>query len=362
MSKVWNVAVVGCNIGRSHIAEGYANLPGSFRVLALCDLDEARMTAVGDEFGVPRRTTRFDDLLAMDDLDIIDICTPPALHIPQSKAALAAGKQVVCEKPVAASLAEIDALIAAEADAIGNVMPIFQYRWGKGFQKALDVVRSGLAGRPLVATIETHWNRDAAYYAVPWRGRFETELGGVLATHALHLHDMMAMMMGPIASLSAFLATRVNDIEVEDCLAASLLMESGALVTLSATLGSATDSSRLRFCFENVSFESGREPYQPGSEPWTVDVRTPELEPDVQDVLARSPDVHTRFHGQMADYAASLANGSPPPVTLADARRALELITALYHAHDTGGQVQLPLLADHPKYRDWRPLRPRRGS
>jgi predicted dehydrogenase len=355
MAKIWNVGVVGCNIGRSHIFEGYANLPGSFRVLALCDLDETRMAAVGDEFDVPRRTRHFDDLLGMDDLDIIDICTPPALHVPQTMAALAAGKQVVCEKPVAASLAEVDALIEAEAAAPGHVMPIFQYRWGAGFQKALHVVRSGLAGRPYAATVETHWNRDAAYYAVPWRGRFETEIGGVLPTHALHLHDMMSVMMGPIASLSAFLATRVNDIEVEDCLAASLMMESGALVTLSATLGSATDTSRLRFCFEHVSFESCREPYQPGVEPWTIDVRSPGMAPQIEAVLADAPPVFNRFHGQMADYAAALAAGGPPPVTLHDARRALELITALYHAHDTCERIRLPLRADHPKYRDWRP-------
>lgn len=362
MSKVWNVAVVGCNIGRSHIAEGYANLPARFRVLALCDLDEARLAAVGDEFGVERRTARFDDLLAMDDLDIIDICTPPALHVPQTKAVLAAGKHAVCEKPVAASLAEIDGLIATEEQAPGHVMPIFQYRWGTGFRKAQEVVRAGLAGRPLVATIETHWNRDAAYYAVPWRGRFETELGGVLATHALHLHDMMTALMGPIAALSAYLATRVNDIAVEDCLAASLALENGALATLSATLGSATDTSRLRFCFEHVSFESCREPYRPGDDPWTVDVRDPARAAEIEAVLARVPPVPSRFAGQMADYADSLDAGARPPITLTDARRALELITALYHAHDTGARIALPIGADHPKYRDWRPEKPLRGA
>jgi predicted dehydrogenase len=360
MAKVWTIGIVGCNIGREHIAEGYANLPGRCRVLALCDLDAARLAAVGDEFGIPRRTARFDDLLAMDDLDIVDVCTPPALHVPQTMAALAAGKHAVCEKPVAASLAEVDALMAADAAAPGHVMPIFQYRWGAGFQKALHVVRSGLAGRPYAATVETHWNRGADYYAMPWRGRFETELGGVLATHALHLHDMMTLMMGPVASVSADLATRVNDIEVEDCLAASLRMESGALVTLSATLGSATDTSRLRFCFEHVSFESCREPYRPGDEPWTVDIRKPECAAAIEAALAEAPRVSSCFHGQMAAYADALDAGAPPPVTLGDARRALELITALYHAHDSGARVQLPIGADHPKYRQWRPEKPLR--
>ena len=78
---------------------------------------------------------------------------------------------------------------------------------------------------------ETHWVRTAEYYAVPWRGKWATELGGVLMTHSIHLHDMLTYLMGPIAGLFGRVATRVNDIEVEDCASASLLMENGALAT-----------------------------------------------------------------------------------------------------------------------------------
>ena len=63
-----------------------------------------RLKTVGDEFDVPVRTRSFDELLAMPEIDIVDICTPPSLHVPQSLAALAAGKQVICEKPLAGSL------------------------------------------------------------------------------------------------------------------------------------------------------------------------------------------------------------------------------------------------------------------
>src|SRR5205807_2893074 len=114
------------------------------------------------------------------------------------------------------------------------------------------------------------WNRGAKYYAVPWRGRWETELGGVLLTHAIHSHDIMTYLMGPIASVFARTATRVNPIEVEDCAVASLAMTSGALVSLAATLGSHKEISRLRFCFENVTFESSQAPYAPGDDPWEI--------------------------------------------------------------------------------------------
>ena len=104
-NRIWTVAVAGCGIGRAHI-EGYKSHPDKFRVVALCDVDEGRLAVVGSEFSIARRTRSFDELLCMDDVHIVDICTPPALHVAQILAALAAGKEVVCEKPLAGSLAE----------------------------------------------------------------------------------------------------------------------------------------------------------------------------------------------------------------------------------------------------------------
>src|SRR5215218_1958202 len=108
MSKIWKVGVVGLSVGRNHIVEGYENNRAHYQVLALCDLNEERLKAVGDEFSVERRTTSFEDLLTMPDIEIVDICTPPALHFPMAVAALRAGKDVVCEKPLASSLADAD--------------------------------------------------------------------------------------------------------------------------------------------------------------------------------------------------------------------------------------------------------------
>jgi predicted dehydrogenase len=104
MSNIKTVAVVGAGIGRSHITEGYLNNPDKFRVVAVCDLDVDKMTKLADEFGIERRTTKYDELLAMDDLDIIDICTPPMVHYPMIMAGLRAGKHLVCEKPLVGSL------------------------------------------------------------------------------------------------------------------------------------------------------------------------------------------------------------------------------------------------------------------
>src|SRR5260370_10030472 len=167
-SRVWTVGVAGCGIGRAHI-EGCRGHPDKFRVLALCDVDEGRLAAVGAEFAIERVTTSFDEILRMDDLDIVDICTPPALHVGQTLAALAAGKEVVCEKPLAGSLAEIDRVIACELEAPGRVLPVFQYRFGHGVQKAKRLIALGLVGKSYLATVETAWRRTPEDYATAWR-------------------------------------------------------------------------------------------------------------------------------------------------------------------------------------------------
>ncbi len=357
-SRRFSVAVVGCGIGRQHIAEGYERLKDKFRVAALCDIDPERLAAVGDEFAIGRRVTSFDEVLRRDDIDIVDICTPPALHVKQALAALAAGKHVICEKPLAGSLADVDRLIAAERTAKTRLMPVFQYRFGNGLQRAKRIVDLGLAGTPYLATVETAWKRGAAYYSVPWRGRWETELGGVLLTHAIHSHDILTYLLGPIASVFARTATRVNPIEVEDCAVASLTLESGALASLAATLGSQREISRLRFCFEHVTFESSLGPYSPGDDPWEIIPASPEAEARIAQALADWSFVPSRFEGLLGRYHQALAAGAEFPVTLADARRSLELVTALFHSAETGLPVALPIGAGHPKYRSWRPMPP----
>jgi predicted dehydrogenase len=352
--RIWTVAIIGCGIGRSHIVEGYLPHPDKFKVAAICDLNEDRLREVGDEFGIEHRTTSFAELLADDGIDIIDICTPPGIHLEQVVAALAAGKHVICEKPLTGSLAGVDRIMEAEKSANGVLMPIFQYRYGDGIEKAKRIIAAGIAGKPYMGSVETFWFRTPEYYAVPWRGKWATELGGVLVTHALHLHDMLFHLMGPAAKVFGRVATRVNDIEVEDCASASLLMKSGAFVSLSCTLGSQEQISRLRLHFENVTFESNHEPYSPGKDPWKIIAANDDVQARIDTVIGEWQPVAPRFTTQMQHFHEFLSGRAPLPVTSQDARRALELVTAIYQSSDTGSDISLPIGADSSKYADWR--------
>ncbi|UYN98924.1 MAG: Gfo/Idh/MocA family oxidoreductase [Devosia sp.] len=355
MSRVLNVAVVGCGIGRSHIVEGYLPNADKFKVVALCDLDQQRLDKIGDEFGIERRILNFDDLLTMDDVDVIDVCTPPGAHFFMVKAALEAGKHVVCEKPLVGSLKDVDAIMEVEKTATGKLMPVFQYRFGNGIEQAKAIIDAGLAGKPYCGTVETMWRREAPYYAVPWRGKWKTELGGVLMGHAIHPHDIFTYLMGDIARVFGRVATRVNPIEVEDTISASLEMKSGALASLTATLGSVDEITRIRLQFENVTFESDHAPYNPGKELWKILPRNDAVKASIDALLADWKDVPSRFQTQMARFHDAVFDKAPLPVSSADSRRALELVTAFYHSSSTHQDVALPLGPENPLYTSWVP-------
>jgi predicted dehydrogenase len=354
MNEKLRVGIVGCGIGYQHAA-GYCNLPDWFDVIAVCDLDIDRARSMAEDFAIPRVAADIEDLYRMDDLDVIDLCTPSYLHYQQTLEALSAGKHVICEKPAAGSLAQVDALLAAEAASNRRVMPIFQYRFGTGLQKLKYLQAAGLTGRALLTTAETAWRRRPEYYDVPWRGRWQTEMGGALLTLAIHAHDAVLYVLGPASSVYAHTATLVNPIETEDTVTASVRMEDGSLCSLSVTTGSALEISRHRFCFQNLAAESNTLPYNNTSDEWTFSGDTPEMEEAVQAALQQFEPLPEGMEGQFYRYYLALKNGTELPVTLQDARNSLEFVTAIYAASRTREEVQLPLSQDHPMYTSWQP-------
>ncbi len=348
------VAILGAGIGAEHL-QGYRQLEDDFQVKAICDINAQRagLLAADSDIAI---FSDYQEILSDPQIDIVDICLPPHLHFSAISEVLHAGKDVICEKPLLASCAECDQIEALSLQTGKQVFPVFQYRFGKGASQLHALMKCGLAGKAYTATLETHWNRDAAYYDNDWRGTWAGEQGGAILGHAIHIHDWVCHILGPVSQVFALLDTRVNDIEVEDCAALSLRMQNGALVTSSVTLGSADDFSRLRFCFEGFTAESDILPYTPAQGVWRFTARAPYHQ---QDIDARLAEIqyqdYAGYAGLFHEIAKALRGESHQAVLLSDARNSLELVTAIYQSARTLQAVSLPLTPQDKGYDSWLP-------
>ena len=346
------VAIVGLGIGAAH-ADGFRRLPDEYEVVVVADPDASRVEFV-QSFTGAEAASGLDEVLARDDVDIVSLATPPFLHLAQVSAVLRAGKDAICEKPLVGSLADVGALAEVEAETGRWVMPIFQYRYGRGLQKLLHLVDAGVTGPCHTVSVDVSWRRRPEYYDVAWRGKLATELGGVLLSHCVHALDMVTVAVGHPVRAFARTATRVNAIETEDCASVSLELPDGGFATLSATLGSCVEISRHRFVFERLTAESGTAPYENHREPWSFVGDCDADQGAIDEALAAFVPGPELYKGQFARLADALRRGEPPPVTLADARASLELLTALYWSAHQRVDVELPLAPDHPFHGGWR--------
>jgi predicted dehydrogenase len=353
MSKRFRVAVIGAGIGAAHV-EGYRDNRQGYEVAVICDLDSDRAAKLAVTVPGAGTATSYDAVLKRSDIDLVDICLPPYLHLDAIEAALEAGKHVLCEKPLVGSLVDVERVMRAAEAAGRTVVPVYQYRYGNGLARLRRLIEAGLTGRPLVASIETHWNRPPEYYDVSWRGRKATELGGAMLGHAIHAHDLLTVTLGPVRRVFAKVATRVNAIETEDCAAVCLEMESGALVTSSVTLGAAEELSKLRFCFSELTAENaGVPPYRPAEGDWRFVARGACRQEAIDAVLAGFAPRQESFAGLIEALHPALAGSAPWPLTLQDAHHSLELASAIYYSSATNTSVELPLAQDHPVRDGW---------
>ncbi|MEL7260677.1 MAG: Gfo/Idh/MocA family oxidoreductase [Pseudomonadota bacterium] len=344
------VAILGGGIGAQHLA-AYTKVR-DFDVVLLVDKDAARRAEFAAQ-GIPVSDS-IDDAFA-EGVDLVDICLPPHLHAPVALQALARGKHVICEKPLATSMHDVDRIAAAAKAAGRAVFPVFQYRFGPAFDHLSALRNAGLTGAPIAAALETHWNRGADYYAVPWRGTWDGEQGGAVLGHAIHAHDLLCHWMGPVARVSASLGTRVNPIETDDTAALTLEHVSGALATSSITLGSATDETRLRLVFEHLTATSDTVPYAPGEGRWQFTARQPSLQAQVDAVVAETSPGASGFVGFLTEVQKALTGVPNRSVSLADGAASIALVTAIYASSRTGAPVDLPLPDTHPMRQGWRP-------
>ncbi|NJP44392.1 Gfo/Idh/MocA family protein [Actinacidiphila epipremni] len=333
------VAIAGTGaVARGSHLPALRALHDEVELVAAFDVDEQAVRAFCTEGGVPYAYTDLGRMLAEQRPGLVVVCTPPAVHREQTQAALRAGAWVWCEKPPARSLAEYDAMTAAEGPDGPYAAIVFQHRFGSGAEHVRGLLARGDLGRPLAAHCQTTWYRDAAYYAPPGRGTWAAEGGGTTMGHGIHQIDLLLELLGPWAEVRAMAARLSRDIETEDVSTALVRFRSGALATVLNSAVSPDQVSRIRIDCERATVELSHL-YQHANKDWRI---TPAPGVPAERLAGwrdMGPDVPSSHLAQLRSLLADLRAGRRPRASGADGRTSLELVGALYKSARTGAAV-----------------------
>lgn len=178
----------------------FGHIPGYQRhpqveLVAISDIDEERLQRVAQTHSIPHTFARAEDLLAMDELAAVSICTPNYLHAPQSIAALQAGKHVLCEKPLAIRAAEAEKMAAVAQQAGRKLMVCLNNRFRPDLRRLKRLVENGLLGDLYHARVV--WLRRAGIpVGNSWLTNRTLSGGGVLIDLGVHMLDLALWLMG----------------------------------------------------------------------------------------------------------------------------------------------------------------------
>ena len=355
-------ALIGCGkVGGIH-AEALRSLPRS-RLVAVCDPSPERAGAFASKYGGQAFADVFTMLEAAKP-QVVCLCTPHPAHAAPAIEALRAGVHVLVEKPLAASLADCDAMLLAARQGNAQLGVISQRRWYEPVSRMKDAIDAGKIGKPALGVFQMYSWRDPSYYrSDPWRGRWETEGGGVLVNQSPHQLDLLRWFLGDVEEISGLWANLNHpEIEVDDSAVAIVRFKSGALGSIitsvsqrpglftkvhvhgsnGASIGVETD--------RGATFIAGvseiAEP--PLNDLWTIPGEEASLEKFRAEDRARfaSLDATTHYHAlQIDDFLGAVLEGRPPSVTGADGREVVAMFTAIYRSQRLRRPITFPLSA-----------------
>jgi predicted dehydrogenase len=316
---------------------------GRVTLVAAVDIDHSRVTAFCTRHNLATSYTDYATALREVRPDIVFIAVPPSLHRPMSIAAMEAGAWVFCEKPFCGSLAELDDIEAAEQRTGKHAACVFQMRFASSTAHLRALADAGQLGRPLVAVCNTLWFRDAAYYAVPWRGTWTTELGGPTMGLGIHAMDHLLHLLGDWTEIRAVAATLDRQIEVEDVSMALVTFASGAVASIVNSALSPRQETYIRLDYQKATVELTHL-YAYTKDNWRITL-APTVPAAESEALMPAwqnfpPDVGSTHAAQLDCFVANLDAGTPPLTSGPEARRTLELLTALYKSAFTGEVVR----------------------
>ncbi len=344
MSK--RFALVGCNtIARKH-AEVIVNQVERASLAAVCDIVPERAQAFGDKYGVPA-FTNYHRMMEQegDRIDIVSVLTPSGCHCPNVVDLAPYGKPLVVEKPIALRLEDADEMIKA-CDLHGTrLFVVKQNRYNVPIIHARRALEMGRFGKLVLGTVRCRWKRDQAYYdSADWRGTWQYD-GGVFSNQASHHIDMLEWFFGDIRSVQAAATTRLVHIETEDTGAAILKFTNGALGIIEATTATRPKDleGSISILGETGSVVIGGF-YMNELVTWNFTDHHP-MDDEVFERHGRNPNVMGYNHAEyLKGVIESVETGKAALVDGLEARRSLELISAMYESIETGKEITIKFM------------------
>jgi UDP-N-acetyl-2-amino-2-deoxyglucuronate dehydrogenase len=347
MKGTFGWGIVGCGvIAPTHMSA--INATPDAELVAVCDIvDEVAEKFAAENGGVPFYK-HYQDMFERDDLDVVSICTPSGIHAEVGIAAAQAGKHILCEKPLDVTLDHMDALIEAADKAGVKLACVFQMRTYPNARRIREAIAEGQLGRMVLGDAYCKYYRSPEYYkSAGWRGTWELDGGGALMNQGVHGIDLLLWLMGsPVKAVTARADHLVREIEVEDTAVALLEYENGAFgVIEGATSVYPGYSTRTELhgelgtiILEDQAIKTWKIIGIEGD--LAADQGPVEQQGTASDPKALTATGHTF---QVQDLIAAIREDRDPYVTGRSARKAVELILAIYKSAKERKTVELPL-------------------
>lgn len=230
-------AIIGCGLISKNHLKALQNVENAV-CMAVCDIEGEKAVRAAETYAVEKTYSDYHELLRDEAIDVVHICTPHHLHAQMAIDALNAGKHVLCEKPMALTAEDAEAMMAARDKAGRQLGICLQNRYNEASVYMKQKLDSGVLGDVIGARGQVTWDRKPEYYTnSPWRGRWATEGGGVLINQAIHTFDLLQWLTCPVSSVEAGIAARrLKDvIEVEDTVDILMTGEKGQRILFYAS-------------------------------------------------------------------------------------------------------------------------------
>lgn len=336
--KKYKIALIGAGkIAVKHL-DAIARLENA-ELAAISEPNEAARAACAEKYGC-QAYTDYREMLKDKAIDIANIATPSGLHARMALDAIAAGKHVIVEKPMAMSLAEADAMIAAAEKNNVKIGVVYPQRHSPAVKMLKKAVAAGKFGKITHGSVTIRWNRNDEYYRQSaWRGTWKMD-GGCLMNQAIHDLDLLQWLLGPAASVFAYTATNLRKIEAEDFAVAIFKFANGALANAEATTTIYPTNLEEKLCIfgeTGTAVISGKGFSQ--IEAW----RFPGEDEEAAKKLCAETKTDNNHYLIINEYLQALDAGREPAANGQEGRKALELVLGIYHSARYNREISFPL-------------------